>query len=101
MVTLYRQFRERRLLKASMENTPQKKKSKRKRAQAFYPMPMPSMSDTVDEDSISPTTSDDEAYDTDEDGYIRTLVSGDFALLNMLALADTDANFFRRMTAIL
>ncbi|XP_065076182.1 chloride channel protein 2 isoform X3 [Ochlerotatus camptorhynchus] len=71
-----RQFRERRLLNASMENIPQKKKSRRKRAQAFYPMPMPSMSDTVDQDSISTTTSDDEAYDTDEDGYITTLMYG-------------------------
>lgn len=69
-----------------MENIPQKKKSRRKRAQAFYPMPMPSMSDTVDQDSISTITSDDEAYDTDEDGYITTLVSDVCALLNEHAL---------------
>lgn len=57
-----------------MDNLPQKKKSRRKRAQAFYPMPMPG---TEDQDSIS-TISEDEAYDTDEDGYITTLVSGVF-----------------------
>ncbi|KXJ80429.1 hypothetical protein RP20_CCG025168 [Aedes albopictus] len=66
-----RDFRERRLLKASMDNLPLKKKSRKKRAQAFYPMPMPGMSE--DQDSISTVTSDDEAYDTDEDGYITTL----------------------------
>uniref|UniRef100_A0A182F980 Uncharacterized protein n=1 Tax=Anopheles albimanus TaxID=7167 RepID=A0A182F980_ANOAL len=69
-----REFRERRLLNASMENLPRQKKSRKKRTQAFYPMPMPSMSDTVDQDSSS-TSSSDEAYETDEDGYIRTLVS--------------------------
>uniref|UniRef100_A0A182N707 Uncharacterized protein n=1 Tax=Anopheles dirus TaxID=7168 RepID=A0A182N707_9DIPT len=70
-----REFRERRLLNASMDNLPRQKKSSRKRrAQAFYPMPMPSMSDTVDQDSSS-VSSSDEAYETDEDGYIRTLVS--------------------------
>uniref|UniRef100_A0A182SPS8 Uncharacterized protein n=1 Tax=Anopheles maculatus TaxID=74869 RepID=A0A182SPS8_9DIPT len=68
-----REFRERRLLKASMDNMPRQKKSSRKRrAQAFYPMPMPSMSDTVDQDSSS-VSSSDETYETDEDGYIRTL----------------------------
>ncbi|XP_058813577.1 chloride channel protein 2 isoform X2 [Topomyia yanbarensis] len=72
-----REFRERRLLNASMENMQQKKKSRRRRNHAFYPMPMPSMSDTVDRDSISTSTSDeDEAYDTDEDGYITTLMYG-------------------------
>lgn len=65
------------MLNSSMENIPQKKKSRRKRTQAFYPMPMPSMTDLMDQDSISTNTSDedDEAYDTDEDGYITTLVS--------------------------
>ncbi|XP_052868872.1 chloride channel protein 2 isoform X1 [Anopheles cruzii] len=70
-----RQFRERRLLNASMENLPRQKKSRKRRTQAFYPMPMPSMSDTVDQDSSS-TSSSDEAYETDEDGYIRTLMYG-------------------------
>lgn len=75
-----REFRERRLLNASMDNLPRQKKSSRKRrAQAFYPMPMPSMSDTVDQDSSS-VSSSDEAYETDEDGYIRTLVSASYLL---------------------
>ncbi|XP_055620325.1 chloride channel protein 2 isoform X2 [Toxorhynchites rutilus septentrionalis] len=73
-----REFRERRLLNSSMDNIPQKKKSRRKRTQAFYPMPMPSMTDMTDQDSISTNTSDedDEAYATDEDGYITTLMYG-------------------------
>uniref|UniRef100_A0A182LVM3 Uncharacterized protein n=1 Tax=Anopheles culicifacies TaxID=139723 RepID=A0A182LVM3_9DIPT len=70
-----REFRERHLLNAAKDNMPRQKKSSRKRrAQAFYPMPMPSMSDTVDQDSNS-VSSSDEASDMDEDGYIRTLVS--------------------------
>ncbi|XP_055541757.1 chloride channel protein 2 isoform X3 [Wyeomyia smithii] len=72
-----REFRERQLLNASMENIQQKKRSRKRRNHAFYPMPMPSMSDMVDRDSISTNTSDeDEAYDTDEDGYITTLMYG-------------------------
>uniref|UniRef100_A0A182JHU2 Uncharacterized protein n=1 Tax=Anopheles atroparvus TaxID=41427 RepID=A0A182JHU2_ANOAO len=70
-----REFRQRRLLNSSMDNLPRQKKSARKRrAQAFYPMPMPSMSDTVDDQDSSSVSSSDEAYETDEDGYIRTLV---------------------------
>ncbi|KFB41133.1 AGAP002891-PE-like protein [Anopheles sinensis] len=70
-----REFRQRRLLNSSMDNLPrQKKSSRRRRAQAFYPMPMPSMSDTVDDQDSSSVSSSDEAYETDEDGYIRTLL---------------------------
>ncbi|GAB0093111.1 hypothetical protein DMENIID0001_081740 [Sergentomyia squamirostris] len=69
-----REFRQRQLASASMENI-RPRKSRRVRHQAFYPCPPPSMSESGRYDSSS-SDDDDDSISIDTSGYINTVVSG-------------------------
>jgi hypothetical protein len=68
-----RQFRERRMLNASVENLHQRPKRSRKlKTQTFYPCPPPA---EADNDYSSSDSDESRDRSTDKDGFMTTLVS--------------------------
>jgi hypothetical protein len=79
-----RQFRERRILNASVENLHQRpKRSKRVKAQTFYPCP-PSASEADNYDYSSSDSDEIDVRSVDKNGIITTLVSHLILLIGML-----------------
>lgn len=69
-------YKERRLLQATMDKAPKKKAKKRQRTQTFYPCPPPeATADDDDTDDDDDAENADDADRSSDDGFVTTLVS--------------------------